>query len=176
MQALVDFLIRNLARMWPVRRVNPWNGAMLVRGGKMRGALEPGLHWCWPFLDEVFLVISTEQAIDLPAGTAITTDGVSFAYSANLTYKVTDAPRNWSTVYNPDASIRNLAFGILSRSLAAHTWDELRERRTSIEAAALAAIGAEVSAWGVATTRLQVTDLTTVRALKLFGDGPAKAA
>lgn len=36
MQALIDFLIRNLMALWPLARVNEWNRAILVRLGKIR--------------------------------------------------------------------------------------------------------------------------------------------
>ncbi|HEX8321025.1 hypothetical protein [Longimicrobium sp.] len=59
MQALIDFIIRNLMAFWPLARVNAWEIGLRVRLGHVREELRTGIHWRWPFLDEVRIRAAT---------------------------------------------------------------------------------------------------------------------
>lgn len=95
MQALIDFLLRNLRALWPIEAVDEWQRAILVRGGLIVRELEPGLRWRWPFLDRVVTWPASEVVLDLGTSTITTADGITAALSGNLSYQLVDMAKAW---------------------------------------------------------------------------------
>lgn len=173
MQALIDFLIRNLLRFWPLSRVYSWEQGVRVRCGRLGEELGPGLHWRWPFLDEVFRVTCAEQTLDLATGTVTTRDGRSVAVSAGLAYRVLSVRQMWGAVHAVDRSIANLALGFLAAECARRSWTELLTERDTTERELATYITNELASWGVQVTRVCVTDLVEARPWRVFGDVPS---
>lgn len=173
MQALIDFLIRNLLALWPIARVYDWQVAARIRKGRIREELTPGLHWRWWFVDEVKTYPRTEQVVDVQAGAVTTTDGQSVVVSANIGYTVQSLGTLWRRVWNVDSSIKALAAGRILSDVAQRSWEDLHgNARADLEATLRAAINSAVSGWGVTIERVHLTDCVKSRAHRVYLDKP----
>lgn len=170
MQALIDLIMRNLRTLWPLCRVYEWQLAMMVRNGRILRLLTPGLHWQWPFVDEVYTWTRAESAIDLASGGITTRDGIGLTLSGNLAYRAVNIVPLWTKVWGIEATLRNVALGIITSHCLALTWDEVRAR-DGIEATLLERIRTETAEWGVEITRLHLTDCIATRGHRHFVDG-----
>lgn len=174
MQALIDFVVRNLLQFWPVARVYAWQQGLRVRGGRIREELGPGLHWRVPFLDEVQTWPATEQAYDLETAAVTTADGVEIAISANLALQLTSIRQLYGTVWSAERTVCRLAIGEIASYCAAEPWARLSTRRAAVEAELLARLNARVRDWGLRVPRVHLTDLVKVRPHRHYVDGLAK--
>lgn len=173
MQALVDFIVRNLMALWPVALVKEWELAIMLRSGRINRSLGPGLHWRWWFIEEKKAWPGQEIVIDLPVGSCTSADGRTLTISANLGYKVTDYTTYLRSVWNGEASLKATAIGFLTSTVAGKEWAALATDRKGLEAELRDSLGAVVAPWGVAITRVYLTDLVEARQYRLFGDPKA---
>lgn len=175
MQALIDFLIRNLLHLWPVARLYTYQRGVRVRCGHMRETVGPGLHWRWWFIDQFWITNISEKTIDLPCGSVTTADGRPCTISGNLSYVIENPALLWKNVNDFDGSLGNLALGRLCTFASTQSWEELG-RRSSLEEEVLSVLREELKNWGVKPTRFHLTDLVEARHWRLFGDSPIKYA
>lgn len=173
MQAILDFVVKHVMAFWPLARVYSWQQGVRVRLGKLREELEPGIHWRWPFVDEVFKVSTAEYTLDLRAGAITTSDGHSIAVSANLAYRIVSVRTMWQNVADVDESIQNMALGFLTTECARRSGPELLGDRTEMQGSLASFMTAELAAWGVEVTRVCLTDLVRAKQYRLFMDATA---
>lgn len=174
MQALIDFLIRNIMAFWPITRVNAWQMGLRVRLGRARDELGPGIHWRWPFLDQVMLWASTEITRDLPLSAVTTVDGHSVVISANVSFRMRSIRTMYLTVWDVESSLGFLTIGKLASACAQRTWPTLRDDRAALEASLLQDVAGEVSGWGIDVTRMHLTDLVLAKQYRFFGEMPTR--
>jgi regulator of protease activity HflC (stomatin/prohibitin superfamily) len=170
MQALVDFIVRNLMALWPVALVKEWEIAVMMRNGRIHRSLGTGLHWRWLFIEECKTWPSQEIVIDLPVGSCTTADGHTLTVSANLGYKVADYTTYLRSVWNGEASIKATAIGFLTSTVAGKDWQVMATDRKGFERELCASLGHVVAPWGVEVTRVYLTDLVEAKQYRLFGD------
>ena len=172
MQALIDFIIRNLVAIQPWCRIDAWNTAVRVRWGILKEELTPGFHWRIPFIDEIRTYPRTECVADLKTAAITTKDGESVVVSGNVGFRCLSIRQMWETVWSADDSLRQLALGRLASECANREWSELHgEGRARLEAELRDAVNASVAQWGVEVTRVHLTDCVKSRQSRLFVDG-----
>jgi regulator of protease activity HflC (stomatin/prohibitin superfamily) len=176
MQALIDFIIRNLLQLWPIARVYSWQQGMRVRRGVIREELGPGLHWRWWFIDEVNTWPATQQALDLATASITTTDGVAVSISANVAYRMISIRLMWLHVWNTQKTLGQLVLGEIATQCAQRAWAELRDQRVTLESSLVTAINARVIPWGIEIDRVHLTDLVITRGHRHYVDGMEKAS
>jgi regulator of protease activity HflC (stomatin/prohibitin superfamily) len=159
MQALIDFIIRNLLALWPITRVSTWHQGLRLRGGIAEEELGPGLHWRWWFIDEVKQWPSNIMAADLPTAAITTTDGYPVAVSANIVYRMTSIRLMHIAIWSPDVTILKVAAGEIASLCAIESWEGLRTNRPRLESRLTASLNERVAPWGLCVDRVHLTDL-----------------
>jgi regulator of protease activity HflC (stomatin/prohibitin superfamily) len=171
MQALIDFIIRNLLALWPIARIYDWQVGMVVRGGRITRELGPGLHFRWWFIDEVKTYPSTDIGLDLPTGSITTLDGVPISVSANLTYRMTSIAQAWRSLWNCENTLKLIAIGELTSYCAQRTWQTLCEDRALHETRLRERLDAAALQRGCTIVRLSLTDCIRTHAHRQYIDG-----
>lgn len=155
MQALIDFIVRNLVGLLPFVRVEAWNKAVRVRWGVLKEELEPGFQWRIPYVDDIRTYPQTECVADLRTAAITTTDGEAVVISGNIGFRCVSIRQMWETVWSVDDSIRHLALGRLSSECALRAWSDLHGAgRAALEEEMRVSLNASVSGWGVEVTRV----------------------
>jgi regulator of protease activity HflC (stomatin/prohibitin superfamily) len=173
-QALIDFIIRNLMALWPIARVDAWENGVIVRNGRIIRTLKPGIHWRWWFIEQVKTAWSTELTIDLPNASIMTTDGESIIVSANIAYIIESIEKLWTTLSNSTDTIKNVSLGFLASECAKRSWTELTQDRDALQSEFTKHLQEITSPWGLKMTRVYITDLVPVRQYRLFGEALSK--
>lgn len=174
MQALIEFLTKNILALWPIARVNTWECGLVVRGGNIQREIGPGLHWRWWFIDEVKKWPSNEIALDLATAAITTTDGKSVAISANLSYRVTSIDALWREVWNVETSLGKVALGEIATFCATKDWCGLQSEREKLERSLEKQLNNRVARWGLLIVRVCLTDLVLARPHRHYLDTPLK--
>lgn len=170
MQALIDFIVRNLLALWPIARVYDWQEAMRVRNGRIKEELSPGLHWRWWFIDEVKVWPGNEVGLDLAAGSVTTSDGQAISVSANVSYRCVSIAKMYRALWNHESTLKLVAIGHIASECATMTWAQLRERR-NLEASLLVSLNATMNVRGIEVISIRLTDCVPSHAQHLYHDG-----
>jgi membrane protease subunit HflK len=171
LQALIDFLIRNLMALWPIARVYSWQIGLRIRNGVAREELRPGLHFRMLFIDEIIRCNVVENTVNLQTGSVVTVDDQTLSISANIAYRITSPKAMWLSVQEPDDSIADIALGKLISLCSKKTWHELKHNRAQVERWLRDRLVSETKDWGIEITRVFLTDCVPAKQIRLFNDG-----
>lgn len=170
MQALIDFIIRNLLALWPIARVYEWEQGMVIRGGRILRELPAGLHWRWWFIDEVKKWPANHIGLDLQTGSIVTSDGEPISVSANISYRMASISTMYRTLWNCEQTLTLIAAGQIASDCATKTWAEIRERR-KIEAGLVVSLNEVMMSYGVEVVSIRLTDCIPSKAHRHYHDG-----
>jgi regulator of protease activity HflC (stomatin/prohibitin superfamily) len=176
MQALIDFIIRNLLAVWPITRVNEWQVGMIARAGRIHRELGPGLHWRWPFVEIAYQWPGVEVGLDLETAAITTMDGHSIAISANIGYRLVSIRDSYRGLWGMENTLKKVAIGVIATECARMEWPRLRSERVIVEAELLATLNERIAAWGLRIERLHLTDLVAAKPHRHYMDGALSAA
>ena len=62
---IIEFIIRFWKDLLPFVIVEQWNEALILRFGKFKKLIKPGIHFKIPFFDSVWETIVITQSIDM---------------------------------------------------------------------------------------------------------------
>lgn len=167
----VDDLMRWMADLlprWTLVRAD--HTGLLFRSKHVR-VLDPGIRWYWPAISEVVQVPVSQQALDLPHQTLVTSDGKPVAVSGCAYFRVTNV-RRFLTNYRDGVQAVQLYLRTLVREeVVAHTYAELVGNRQDLDHRLTAAAQALPTDLGVYVAWLRLTDFVPTRALALVNTG-----
>lgn len=107
---VVKFLPR-----WEI--VNPDQLGVLIRFGKFKDALEPGVYFCCPYFDEIYTVTSVSQVVNIPHQSIKSEDGKTVAITCAVTFSVVDAEQAILNVDDLNEQIRCYVGNLISRHI-----------------------------------------------------------
>jgi regulator of protease activity HflC (stomatin/prohibitin superfamily) len=172
MQALLDFVIRNLLSLWPIVQVNEWERAAMVRNGRIQRALSAGLHWRWLFIERKIDWAGTEVVISLATCSITTRDGKAIALEANLGYRLIDIVKSKRSLWSMETSLKAAAAGVVCSELSQCAWTEMQGvNRKEREAALLATLKELAAPWGIEIVRVHLVACVEARQHRHFIDG-----
>jgi regulator of protease activity HflC (stomatin/prohibitin superfamily) len=116
MQAFIEFIISIWDRIIPLAVVAPWEGGVRVRSlpflrqrvKKVGG----GVVFTIPFADEVEMINTKRQVVDLDPQFVQTKDGKQIQLSLTVTYSIQHADKVWTDVQDHDDSLAAEAMNI----------------------------------------------------------------
>lgn len=169
---MFDKLIDVIITVWKDLRfiifVKEYEKAVMLRGGRYKKILEPGIRWKVPFLDDIFedtvkvdtMIISDVNITTLDGKTV--TIGCQFEYTIEDIYKAVIETSGWRT------NLHDICQGILSDVLEDINWDDIRKKTT--KNAISKRIEKKALEMGIATFNFNFTNKVITRALKIFGE------
>lgn len=160
---LVD-LLRNLS---PMVTIAPDEMGVLVRCGRIRRALTPGLYFKWPVVDVVDAQSVVDTIAELNTQTLTTSDGVSVSVSGRIRYRISDITKAHYEVYDVGDAIveeceAHVADAIMDRTLAQCL------KRYEVEQEILENVSDRVIKWGIDAREFSITNLAKCRTLRLL--------
>lgn len=167
MGELLAFLERIWGAIVPWQIVREYERGVLLRCGRLRRELEPGIYLLVPVLDEVLTDNIVPSTTVLPAQSLETADGVAVVLSVVISWSITDATKFLTGVEGREHVIRDAATAIVGRMVAESKWETVRApefaRTVRNKVAARARrFGAEIEDLGFAT-------LARCQSLRLIG-------
>lgn len=176
MQALIDFIIRNVMAFWPFFVVDFNQRAVRIRNGNPIEEVSAGLHFRRLFIEKIHTWYIAEDFIDLPFGDAQTKDGKTVTFSANVGFRIVSPMKMMRAVIDVDENLARLALGQLSTLISKRTFDELAKGNEGMRTWLKQQIDRETSEWGIEVTCVYLTNLSCARQIRLLKDGDVHAA
>lgn len=169
---MFDRLIELVSGWWgqilPLTIVPHYQEAVLLRLGKFKAVLKPGLHWKIPFFDEVIdhhVVVTT---LSLPAQSLYTKDKQNIVAKGVVKYKISDVKTFLLEVYDAKDAISDMTQSILKNILTELSLEECIS--TDIDSILTKKSRVEAKKWGVEIQQVTLTDIAPIRSFRLIND------
>jgi regulator of protease activity HflC (stomatin/prohibitin superfamily) len=150
-----------------------------LRKGINRGKLEPGFHWVIPFNIDHVLHDNVAPRTHRIVSNLTTLDGRSVVVGLVVTSRIRDIEKALLEVEDMDTAMDDSCRGSLFRYVSARTWDDLRVAQVPTPddddvgpEELYKACRRMAFRWGVEVMRVQLSDLSVSRSLRLHMDAP----
>lgn len=164
---LIDLLKESFEFFQFVQVLPEYEKGVLLRFGKFRRVVEPGVCWFWPFRIDILMthpvMTDTQQ---LSEQSLTTKDGVSIVISGVITYTVSDVRLLILSVQGAREALIDSSMGIIGARVAQSTWDDVAGEgfSSSVERE----IRRRAKKYGIDVDQLQFVDLTKSRSLRVW--------
>lgn len=154
---LLVFLILGLLTLFAsVRIINQSEKGVVLRLGRFRTVVDPGLNFILPYVESLIRVDVRERVINVEPQKVITKDNVSVTVDAVIYYKVVDPVKAEFEVEDFDTAATTLAQTNLRNVVGDKTLDETLTARDIINTSLRAVLDEATHGWGVKVTRVEV--------------------
>jgi len=164
---LIDLALQfiDLFRFFVV--IDEFERAVILRLGRYYKVLESGLHFILPLnIDNVLIDNVVPRTINLGAQGLTTADGKTITLSAVITAQIRDVRKAMLEVEHVNEAIVDSCYATIGDLVVAHSWDQIRKPEFSDTL--LKACRKQAFKYGIEILRVQLSDLTPSRALRLF--------
>lgn len=139
-----------------VRIINQGEKGIVLRLGKFRSVVEPGLNLVVPYIETLMTVDVRERVINVEPQKVITKDNVAVTVDAVIYYKVVDPVKAEFEVEDFDTAATTLAQTNLRNVVGDKTLDETLTARDIINTTLRNVLDEATHGWGVKVTRVEV--------------------
>lgn len=139
-----------------VKIINQGEKGIVLRLGKFRSVLDPGLNLVIPFIETLIGVDVRERVINVDPQKVITKDNVTVTVDAVIYYKVVDPVKAEFEVEDFDTAATTLAQTNLRNVVGDKTLDETLTARDIINTSLRNVLDEATHGWGVKVTRVEV--------------------
>lgn len=172
---LIDTLIGaiHLFQFWVV--VAAYERGVVLRLGILHREIGPGLHWLIPLgVDRVWCEHTVPRTMNLGPQSLTTVDGASIVVSAIVTAKIVDITRATLQVESVDHAMRDACYAEVAGVIMRQTWDKLN-KIAELEPELERACQKRATKWGIEIVRVQLSDVSRSRSLRLWHERAASA-
>lgn len=139
-----------------VKIINQSEKGIVLRLGKFRSLVDPGLNIVIPFIESLIKVDVRERVINVEPQKVITKDNVSVTVDAVIYYRVVDPVKAEFEVEDFDTAATTLAQTNLRNVVGDKTLDETLTARDIINTSLRDVLDEATHGWGVKVTRVEV--------------------
>jgi regulator of protease activity HflC (stomatin/prohibitin superfamily) len=169
---MFDKLIEILTHWWlqltPVIIIRDYEEAVLLRYGKFKAVLKPGIHVKIPMFDEVIdqhVVITT---LSLDAQSLYTLDKQNIVVKGVIKYKISDVKTFLLEVYDAQDALSDMSQSIIKNVIMSMTMDECTD--SELDNTLTKKVRVEARKWGVEVQQVTLTDLAPIRSFRFIND------
>lgn len=148
--------------------VQPDQVAVLVRFGRFKRSLAGGFYWKWPLLDTVRKTPCKDQSIDLKNQHVQSQQGITYAISGYILYRVIDAQKDILEVHDYDVSLPRY---VMHEIASAVSIPDNEPRMRDIEQIVSESISDQAEHWGLDILEFGLTDFSRAKVIRLVQEG-----
>lgn len=149
-----------------VKVVAEWERMVVLRLGRFRGVMPPGLHLLVPIFDTPIFVEMRVQTVDIPRQQTITKDNVPVLMNGVIFFNVGDARAAALEVQSYRQAIARYAQATLRDTVGSLSLDELLSHQDRLETELARNVDAASKAWGLHVQAIKIEDLDVPEDLK----------
>jgi regulator of protease activity HflC (stomatin/prohibitin superfamily) len=169
---MFDKLVELLTSWWielkPLVIVRDYEEAVLLRFGKFKKVLKPGLHFKIPMFDEVIDQHVVVTTLSLDAQSLYTRDKHNIVVKGLVKYKIADVKTFLLEVYDAQDAISDMSQSIIKNVIMPLTLEECTDME--LDNTLTKKVRVEARKWGVEVQQVTLTDLAPIRSIRLIND------
>ena len=164
---LFDFLTGCWDLVRPFVVINAYERGVRLRWGRYKDVLEPGPHFIWPLMDYVMLATTVANTLHLHDQSLVTRDGKNVTLCGVVTFQVSDPKVFLLEVEGQYEALSDATYGAVADHVCSTDYDTLRNSDSWAKLTSAARRAAKQ--YGVHIVRLQLSDFTVSKTLRLLG-------
>lgn len=133
-------------------------------------AIKTGWVWFLPFFQQVEVVDTSEETMDLLAQSITTRDRKQVVFSVNVVWQVVDLIAYMTNVQSAELSIEGSARVYCAQKARQWTFDELIDNQETLEKELKSLLHKKIKEWGVKIHEVGITDFAETKHYRFFGD------
>jgi len=169
---MFDKLIEILTNWWlqltPVIIIRDYEEAVLLRFGKFKSVLKPGMHIKIPLFDEVIDQHVVVTTLSLDAQSLYTLDKQNIVVKGLIKYKIADVKTFLLEVYDAQDALSDMSQSIIKNIIMSMTLEECTDQE--LDNTLTKKVRVEARKWGVEVQQVTLTDLAPIRSFRLIND------
>jgi regulator of protease activity HflC (stomatin/prohibitin superfamily) len=138
---------------------NQWEEAIILRLGKYKKTVGPGVFFRWPFIDSVVTRDMRIRTHDIPRQEVITKDNISVGVDAVVFLRVKDTKKSIINIQNFMYAVNKYAQTTLRNVIGQKSLDELLEKREDIANSIKSVVDKEADKWGIDVTGIELQNI-----------------
>jgi len=152
-----------------------WEQGVVLRLGTFQGIRGPGLILIFPVIDNMTVIDTRVQTVEIPRQRVITRDNIPVSVNGVLYFRVMNVADALTKVQDYQFSILNYAMAALRDVIGRLTLDEMLAERDQIQREVQEAIDKHATEWGIHVEALRLQDIDMPEELKRMMSRQASA-
>lgn len=169
---MFDSLIEVLEKTWdtivPYYIIHVGNSGVLLRLGKFRKVLAPGLHFKIPIIDYIGEHTSVWTTFRLQPQSLITKDDKNVVIKAIVKMRVSNIRKFWCEVWGAEDAIADITSSIIKKQIHIRTWSEICSNEMDDIITKYAR--EEGFKWGIEIQQVTLADMGVIKTIRLISD------
>jgi regulator of protease activity HflC (stomatin/prohibitin superfamily) len=169
---MFDKLIEIITNWWlqltPIIIIRDYEEAVLLRFGKFKTVLKPGMHFKIPLFDEVIDQHVVVTTLSLDAQSLYTLDKQNIVVKGVIKYKISDVKTFLLEVYDAQDALSDMSSSIIKNVIMSMTLDECTD--SELDNTLTKKVRVEARKWGVEVQQVTLTDLAPIRSFRFIND------
>ena len=165
---LIDVLLEWWGQIIPFHIIRDYEAAVLLRFGRFKKVIGPGLHFKIPFFDEVIDQHIVTTTLSLDAQSLYTKDKQNIVVKGVIKYKIGDVKIFLLEVWDAQDALSDMASSIIKNVIMSMTLEECTD--SEIDNTLTKKVRVEAKKWGVEVQQVTLTDLAPIRSFRLIND------
>lgn len=165
-EKLIELLAGAWSNLRPYEIVEAYNRGVVLRFGRYHRTLAPGLHWKWPFAEDIVSVLACITTLPLPPQTLTTYDDVGVVVAAVVKYEIVKPEPYVTDIWDQRDVLSDVTMGAVRKAVSATKYVDLIA--SPPEDRVLELVRKEVNRYGFKIHAITFTDLGRVRSLRLI--------
>lgn len=149
-----------------VRMNNQWEQAIILRLGKFKRTVGPGIFFVIPFIENAISRDLRIRTVDIPKQEVITKDNISVGVNAVAFLKILDAKSSIINIQDFLYAVKQYSQTTLRNVIGQKELDELLEKRESIAKSIKTIVDEEADKWGVDVIKIELQDIEVPEDMK----------
>ena len=167
-QPIIDFLRESWELALPFVVIRQYSGGVILRFGKFRKTIGPGLHWKIPFADSVDSCNVVMTTMSPGAQSVTTIDGKDVVIQCIIKYRVTDVKIFLMEVEEARDALADITQGVIRKVVAEKTWVECCA--ISVDKEITEQVRIEARKWGLRVIFVTLKTLGIMKSFRLILD------
>lgn len=167
---MLERLIEILGHVWehllPFEVVNAYEGGVILRFGKYRRTIGPGINWKWPLAERALTANTCVTTMRLPAQSLIDATGRDVVVSAIVRYQIRDAKPFLLDIWDSRDVLGDTVAGALKTAVSRHPLASANA--ALIEAEALEQTRKNVNKYGFQIHAITLVDYSAAPTMRLI--------
>jgi regulator of protease activity HflC (stomatin/prohibitin superfamily) len=169
---MFDKLIEIITNWWlqltPIIIIRDYEEAVILRFGKFKAVLKPGMHFKIPLFDEVIDQHVVVTTLSLDAQSLYTLDKQNIVVKGVIKYKISDVKTFLLEVYDAQDALSDMSQSIIKNVIMSMTMDECTD--SELDNTLTKKVRVEARKWGVEVQQVTLTDLAPIRSFRFIND------
>lgn len=167
---MIEKLLELLEKVWtlfaPVIIMNPWQGVVITRFGRVHRVREAGYWLKWPLVEDYHLYEACVTTMRLPPQSLTTKDDRDVVVSSIVKYEVRDGIKYVKDVWDAIDVLADTVMGAIGDYVENHTYAEFRDA-AAMKREVLKVVRNDVNDYGFKVRALTFPDKSRTRSLRL---------